>query len=247
MRRDALLAIGAALLTGSAGVLGCATTQHATKTVEQPEPVFVDAPSSNPAERDDPKAAIMRVQVLGSPGNPVTVPYVYGYPMYADGAAIQGVRMLRQDNWTGYMREDQPDANGVVHVKESFPVLGCIFEGVQEDEAHYVPFYVECDLPAPAERGKGRPAVGQLGAAAKADAVTKEPSLAKAFLGEWHATTAGFDGNEGAGYFDTAHGLVGFGFAKGKLNRVAFLFDPAEQRWRTPELWQPPPGFSVGP
>ena len=157
------------------------------------------------------------------------MPYVYGYPLYADGAAIQGVRMLRQDNWTGYMREQEPDANGVVHVKESFPVLGCSFEGVQEDEAHYVPFFVQCDLPAPTERGKARPAVGQLAAASRPMPCRRNRAWPRRFSASGTRRRPGFDGNDGAGYFDTPHGLVGFGFVKGKLNRVAFVFDPAEQ------------------
>jgi hypothetical protein len=226
---------------------GCAAAPKKLATVETQAPVIVDAPSNNPAERDDPKAAIVRVQVVGSANHPVPVPYMYGYPLYADGAAIQGIRMLRQDNWAGYMRDQQPDANGVVRVIESFPALGCSFEGIQEDETHYVPFSLQCDLPAPNERGKNRPAVGQLGFSAKAEAVPKEAGMARAFYGEWHATTPGFDGSDGAGYFDTPGGLVSFGFTKGKLSRVAFVFDPAERRWRAPELWSPPPGFLVTP
>jgi hypothetical protein len=228
-------------------LMGCAAAPPKTNTVETVAPVYVDVPSNNPAERDDPKAAIVRVQVLGTPAHPVPVPYVYGYPLYADGAAIQGLRMLRQDNWNGYVRDLQPDANGIMHVKETFPLLGCSFEGVQEDEAHYVPFYMQCELPAPSDRGKARPAIGQLSTATKADAIPKEASLAKAFLGEWHATTPGFDGTDGAGYFDTPYGLIGFGFAKSKLNRIAFVFDPTEKRWRTPELWTPPAGVAVLP
>jgi hypothetical protein len=222
-------------------------TMASSEASDRPMPVHVDAPMNNPSERDDPKAPILRVDVAGSPSNPVPVPYYYGYPMYADGPAIQGVRIMRQDNWAGYEREERQDDKGIVYVSESFPVLGCRFEGVQEDPAHYVPFYMECSVPAPADRGKSRPVVGQLAAAARADAVPREPVLAKAFLGEWHATTPGFDGTEGAAYFDTAHGLVGFSFVKSKLSRIAFLFDPAEKRWRQPELWQPPAGVSVGP
>lgn len=233
---------------------GCAAFQSnkpssssptSTESSEHALPVRVDAPMNNPSERDDPKAPIMRVEVVGSQSVPV--PYVYGYPLYADGPAIQGVRIMRQDNWAGYEREQRQDDKGIVYVSESFPVLGCRFEGIQEDDAHYVPFYVECSVPAPADRGKTRPVVGQLPALSRADAVPREPVLAKAFLGEWHATTPGFDGTEGAAYFDTPHGLLGFSFVKGKLSRVAFLFDPAEKRWRQPELWQPPAGVSIGP
>lgn len=223
------------------------STTEPTSEAEPAAPVYVDAPMNNPAERDDPKAPIMRIAVFGSSTRPVAVPYFYGYPLYADGAALQGVRLMRQDNWSGYEREEHQDDNGVEQVSETFPSLGCIFHGVQEDEAHYVPFYVECDVPPPPDRGKNRDVVGDLASGAKADAVPKEPILAKAFLGDWHATTPGFDGEEGAGYFDTPNGLLGFGFVKGRLHRVAFLFDPAEKRWRMPEIWQPPAGVSITP
>jgi hypothetical protein len=232
----------AACQHGRQGETGSSTLEE----TEAAATVAVDMPSSKPAERDDAKAPLLRVELRGSPAQPVAVPYLYGYPLYADGPALQGVRMLRQENWTGYMREERKNPDGVMHVIESFPELGCFFEGVQQDDSHYVPLYLECDLPAPKERGSKRPVVGQVGIGAKVDAVTKEPSLAKAFLGEWHAKTPDFDGGSGAGYFDTAYGLLGFGFKKNKLNSVAFVFDAPEQRWRKPELWQAPLGYTVG-
>lgn len=212
---------------------------------ERSEPVAVEMPASNPAERDDAKAPQLRVDLRGPDGQPVAVPYLYGYPLYAEGPAIQGVRMLRQENWTGYAREEHKGQDGLIRVVETFPELGCVFDGVQEDEGRYVPLSMECEVPAPKKRGPKRPVVGTIQPGAKADAVPREPSLAQAFLGEWHATTAGFDGANGAGYFDTPHGLIGFGFKKGKLNSIGFVFDPPEKRWRNPDLWTPPAGYAV--
>jgi hypothetical protein len=210
-------------------------------------PVAVELPASHPKERNDVTAPLLRVELRGASAQPVAVPYLYGYPLYADGPALEGLRMLRQENWTGYSREERKEQDGVVRVLERFPELGCVFDGVQEDETHYVPLALECSLPAPKKRGAKRPVVGSLGAGVKPDAMLKEPSLAKAFLGEWHAMTPGFDRGNGAGYFDTPHGLIGFGFKKGRLDSVGFVFDPPETRWRKPELWQAPAGYAVPP
>jgi hypothetical protein len=238
------------------GLLGCKSAHsHASSSTEggedttasHAEAVEVEAPSNNPAERDDAKAAVLRVDLRGPEAQPVPVPYVYGYPLYAEGPALQGVRMLRQDNWLGYTREERKSQDGLVRLVETFPEIGCVFEGVQEDVGRYVPLSMECEQPAPKKRGGKRPVVGAVQAGAKADAVPKEPSMAKAFLGEWHATTAGFESGNGAAYFDTPHGLIGFGFKKGRLNSIGFVFDPPEKRWREPELWQPPAGYAVTP
>jgi hypothetical protein len=202
--------------------------------------IQVEAPISAPAERDDKKAALIRVAVFGSSSQPVGVPYLYGYPLYADGGALQGVRLLRQDNWGGAERTDQPGPDGVVHVTERLPALNCEFTGIQEDETKYVPISVECDLPAPRDRGGVRPVIGSIGAGARPAAVLQDPSIEKAFLGEWHAKSQGFDAGDGVGYFDTPHGLLGFKFKNGKLAAVSFTFAPPEQRWRTQELWSEP-------
>jgi len=208
--------------------------------------VALDLPSSQPPERDDPKAPLLKLTMLGSSSRPVVVPYVYGYPLYAEGSGVQGVRMLRQENWTGYVREENRDSDGVVHVVERFPVLGCLFDGVQQDEEHYVPMSMQCDVPAPKERGNKRPVIGEVVAGAKADSVPKDAALAKAFLGEWHATSPELANGNGIGYFDTPSGLLGFGFKKNKLNQAMFVFDTTEQRWRDPELWRAPLGYEVG-
>ncbi|MFI5306146.1 MAG: hypothetical protein ACHQ53_02270 [Polyangiales bacterium] len=239
--------VGAVILLGACH-LGQTKTQQTTPEQQAgtAEPVALDLPSSQPAERDDPKAPLLHLSLLGASNRPVVVPYVYGYPLYAEGAGAQGVRMLRQENWTGYVREENKDNDGVIHVIERFPALGCFFEGVQQDETHYVPLAVQCDLPAPKERGNKRPVIGELAVGAKVAEVPKEASLAKAFLGEWHATSTDLPTGTGVGYFDTPNGLLGFGFKKNRLTHVIFLFDASEQRWRNDELWRAPLGYEVG-
>lgn len=212
---------------------------------ERVQVISLDLPKTNPPERDDTRAALLRLDLLGEKSQPVVVPYFYGYPLYAEGSAVQGLRMFRQENWEGYSKEERADADGVVHLIESFPVLGCVFEGVQEDESTYVPLSLECNVPPPKARGAQRPLVGTLSTKTKAEAIPTDGSLSKAFLGEWHATKAAPDGVIEAGYFNTPYGLVGFNFKKGKVSGVSFVFDPAERRWRKPELWMAPLGYTV--
>jgi len=77
-------------------------------TVEQaPSAVMVDVPGSNPKERDDETAPLLKTAVHGKAPNQIVVPSVYGYPLYAEGAALEGLRLLRQDNWNGYDRQEQ--------------------------------------------------------------------------------------------------------------------------------------------
>ncbi len=206
--------------------------------------IALDPPMSGPPERDDRKAPIVRVAVFGSSSEPVAVPYIYGYPLYADGSARDGVRLMRQDNWTGFERDEQNGEDGLTHVVEHLPALNCQFLGIQEDIGRYVPQSVECALPMGKERGGARPVVGGIVPGMKPAAVLSDPALAKAFLGEWHAKTPGFDSGTGIGYFDTPHGLLGFGFKNGRLSTVSFVFAATEAAWRAPELWLEPAGYS---
>jgi hypothetical protein len=202
--------------------------------------IVLDTPTSTPIERDDRKAPLLRVAVFGSSSQPIGVPYLYGYPLYAQGTALQGVRLLRQDNWAGLDRTEQEGEGGVINVVEKLPSLNCEFTGVQEDVNRYVPLSMTCDLPAPKSRGGVRPVIGDIGAGARVAAVLAEPTIAKAFLGEFHAQTPGLDSGDGVGYFDTPDGLLGFGFKNGKLSSVSFVFAPPQQSWRTQELWAEP-------
>lgn len=210
----------------------------------QARSIVLDTPTSSPVERDDRKAPVVRVAVFGTSSEPVGVPYLYGYPLYASGTALQGVRLMRQDNWQGVERTEQEGEGGVVHVTERLPSLDCEFTGIQEDVGRYVPLSIECDLPTP-RRGAARPVVGDVGPGARIEAVLQEPSLAKAFLGEFHAQTPGLESGDGVGYFDTPDGLLGFGFKNGRLTSVSFVFAQPQAGWRTAELWSEPIAYGA--
>jgi hypothetical protein len=200
--------------------------------------VPVELPWDASAVRDDEAAPIVKVDL---PDGKSPVPYLYGYPIYAAGSALDGIRKLRQDNWTGVEREESEDSDGVVHVVERFPELACTFEGIKESAVAYVPWQLSCELPAPKRfGGKKRPVVGALDARATPAQVVKEPSLARAFLEDWHLAEEGLERGTGTGYFNTDHGQLGFEFEKGHLARVVYLFDAPEKRWRKPELWVQP-------
>jgi len=211
----------------------------------QAQSIVLDSPSSAPAERDDRTAPVVRVAVFGTSSEPVGVPYLYGYPLYAEGTALQGVRLMRQDNWAGIERTEQEGEGGVVRVVEKLPALECEFIGIQEDIGKYVPLSIQCDLPSARGRNGGRPAVGEVTAGARSADVLSEPTLSKAFLGEFHAQTPGLDAGDGTGYFDTPSGLLGFEFKNDKLVAVSFLFSPPQTSWRTPELWNEPIAYGA--
>jgi hypothetical protein len=82
--------------------------------------------------------------------------------------------------------------------------------------------------------------VGDVTPGARVAAVLAEPTLAKAFLGEFHAQTPGLESGDGIGYFDTPDGLLGFGFKNGKLATVSFVFAQPQTGWRTQDLWNEP-------
>lgn len=212
---------------------------------EQARSIVLDTPASAPAERDDRKAPIVRVEVFGTSSEPIGVPYLYGYPLYAEGTALQGVRLMRQDNWSGLERTEQEGEAGVVRVTEKLPSLHCEFVGIQEDAGTYVPLSIECELPSARGRGAARPVIGDVAPGARVAAVLSEPSLAKAFLGEFHAQTPGLEAGDGVGYFDTPHGLLGFGFRNGRLASVSFVFSPPQTSWRTQALWAEPLAYGA--
>jgi hypothetical protein len=249
------MAIHAALALGACGLgrpsdksEGADATSGGSSSGYAPEAsrsIVLDTPTSSPIERDDKKAPLLRVAVFGSSSQPVGVPYLYGYPLYAQGTALQGVRLMRQDNWAGLDRTEQEGEGGVINVVEKLPSLDCEFTGIQEDVTRYVPLSVTCDLPAPKARGGVRPVIGEIGPGARVAAVLAEPTLAKAFLGEFHAQTPGLESGDGVGYFDTPDGLLGFGFKNGKLTSVSFVFAPPQESWRTPELWAEPASYGA--
>lgn len=203
--------------------------------------VKVEMAHGVPIGRDETGQAILRVDVFESRKELIAVPYLYGYPLFSGKGASAGIRKLRHENWEGYERVEHESKDGLLHVTEKFPALRCRFEGVQESPEKYVPLSLVCAVPPTPELGGAKRAVvGGLRAGATPSEVRNEPSLVHAFLGEWHATSPGFNGKEGTGYFATPDGLLGFEFEKGRLSRVAFLFDAPTKEWRRPELWAAP-------
>jgi hypothetical protein len=193
--------------------------------------------------RDDVEAPVVQVLLLNDGKRGVPVPYVYGYPIYPEGEAVQGLLKLRQDNMEGESREQREDERGVVHVRELLPKLGCVIEGVQETETQFVPLELRCDVPPPRDLGGAkRPVFGDVRAGAAPRDVLAQPIVAKAFYGDFHLQSDGLDKGkgEGTGYFNTDHGQLAFGFAKGKLVSVSYLFDPPVKAWRDPALWAGP-------
>lgn len=198
----------------------------------------LEMPWDPAAVRDDEKAPIVKVERTE---RQTVVPYLYGYPLYAAGSAVHGIRKLRQDHWTGMERALTEDAEGVQHVVERFPELGCTFEGIQESATVYVPWQLTCEVPAPQRfGGKQRPVVGALGTRAKPAELVQEAGLSTAFLGEWHMAEGELERGNGTGYFNTAHGQLGFRYEGGQLASVVYLFDAPDKRWRKPELWMQP-------
>lgn len=234
------------ILAACCGITACALFSGSKTTGEvSPKPkrraVVVELPWDSTKVRDDAKAPIVSVVVLDDGADGVPVPYLYGYPLYADGEAKQGVFKLRADNRQGAAFSDRTDEHGVVHRTESLPQIGCTLEGFQEAEDRFAPVSLRCALPAPkAYGGRDRPVVGKLKVGARAADVVHEPSLEKAFLGEWHLVDGQPDKGAGSGYFNTDHGQLAFEFVKGRLGAVTYYFDPGVKGWRTPVLWMGP-------
>lgn len=233
----------AALLACIVSCGGAKTSKNAeesTTPVRATKAVVVDVPWDTSA-RDDINSAILRVAVLDDGADGVIVPYLYGYPIYAENNTSRAIFKLRQDNWTGAEPEEFEDAAGVRHYNENIVALGCVIEGIKESDTRLVPLSIICQLPPPKKYGGvRRPAVGALATGAKAEEIIQEPSIRKAFLGGWHLVSDDFDTGNGIAYFNTAHGLLAFGFTGGRLDRIAYYFSPSEKRWQEPTLWIKP-------
>ena len=200
-------------------------------------PVHISLPRESTALRDDRKAPILQVSSSGN----VVFPTVYGYPIYPEGDAAQGIVMLRRDNWGSMRKSEKPDEAGVVHEIEEYTELGCRFDGVRENANKFVPLSLTCDLPPPKGMGGAkRPVIGSLMAGAKAEQVLKDQSVEEVFLGQWHLKTEYFDNGSGLGFFNTTHGQLAFGFSKKKLQRFVYYFDPNVKGWQNPTLWVKP-------
>jgi hypothetical protein len=240
LERSLLIAAWLACLLGCGGAKKSKIADDSTTPVRVTHAVVVDVPWDTSA-RDDVNSAILRVAIIDNGVDGVLVPYLYGYPLYAENNAARALFKLRQDNWTGAEPEEFEDESGVRHYREKLVELGCIIEGIRESETRLVPLSIVCQLPAPKKLGGAkRPAVGGVRTGAKAEEIIREPSIRKAFLGGWHLTSDDFDTGNGIGYFNTAHGLLAFGFTTGRLDRIAYYFSPSEKRWQEPTLWIKP-------
>jgi hypothetical protein len=225
--------------------LGCATfgSKPASSEAEaEPETlansnVTVTMPREAAAVRDNRNAPILQVATAGS----VVFPYVYGYPIYPDGDAARGISTLRAENWTGARQADHQDEAGVVHATEDLPQLGCRFDGIRENINKFVPLSLTCELPAPKSLGGAkRPVLDNVAAGAKAEQLLQDKTIQDTFMGAFHLTSDDFAAGSGTGYFNTTHGQLAFVFARKKLTRFVYYFDPSVKGWQNPALWVKP-------
>jgi hypothetical protein len=225
--------------------LGCATFgQKPAPNEAEAEPetaaggtVAVAMPREAAAVRDNRNAPILQVATAGS----VVFPYVYGYPIYPDGDAARGISSLRSENWTGARQADRQDEAGVVHASEDLPQLGCRFDGIRENVNKFVPLSLTCELPAPKSLGGAkRPVLDNVAAGAKAEQLLQDKTIQDTFMGAFHLTSDDFAAGSGTGYFNTTHGQLAFVFARKKLTRFVYYFDPSVKGWQNPALWVKP-------
>ena len=217
------------------------STRESTAAERRPKKAVVVSVPWDTSVHDDRSGPVLKVTVFDDGRDGVPVPFIYGYPLYSGGSAARGVLKLRQDNWKDVKLEEYLDEEGVVHFREEFRSLKCTIEGVKESQNKHVPRSLQCDLPSPRKLGgRKRPVVGELRTGALADDVVKEPSIAEAFLGEWHLVDDGFESGNGVAFFNTESGLLAFGFKRQRLVRIGFYFDPRDKRWQEPMLWMKP-------
>ena len=228
-------------------ILGCATTNSttpaATSNTVTPQTfdlgankhVAVEMPAEAAEVRQNAKAPILSVVTVDE----VVYPYVYGYPLYPEGDAARGIAELRKAAAEGAKRSKSADKDGVVHIAEELPAIGCRFEGIRESKTKFVPVSLTCDLPAPsALGGANRPVLGTISAGAKADEILKEPTVVENFLGAFHLTSDDFAGGSGTAFFNTTHGQVGLVFKAQKLDRFVYYFDPGVAGWHDQKSWE---------
>lgn len=228
-------------------VLGCATTSTitqapATNSVASAElnpgadkHVAVEMPAEAAAVRANASAPILSVVTIDE----VVYPYVYGYPIYPEGDGARGIAELRKASSEGVRRSKSSDKDGVVHVVEELPAIGCRIDGIRENKAKFVPVSLTCDLPAPSALGGAkRPVLGAIAAGAKAEEVLKEPTVVENFLGAFHLTSDDFAGGSGTAFFNTTHGQIAFVFKGQKLDRFVYYFDPGVAGWQNQKSWE---------
>jgi hypothetical protein len=129
----------------------------------------------------------------------------------------------------------------VVHASEDLPQLGCRFDGIRENVNKFVPLSLTCELPAPKSLGGAkRPVLDNVAAGAKAEQLLQDKTIQDTFMGAFHLTSDDFAAGSGTGYFNTTHGQLAFVFARKKLTRFVYYFDPSVKGWQNPALWVKP-------
>jgi hypothetical protein len=234
--------LGIALLPALA--VGCATTAQAPTSSSNAISNFnlgadkhvpVEMPAEAAEVRENVSAPILGIVTIDE----VVYPYVYGYPLYPEGDGARGIRELRKASAEGAKVSKRRDGDGVQHVTEELPAIGCRFTGVRESRDKYVPVSLSCDLPAPkALGGAKRPVLGALNAGAKADEILKEPTVEEHFMGAFHLTSEDFAKGSGTAFFNTTHGQLALVFKNQKLDHFVYYFDPGVAGWQNQATWE---------
>lgn len=197
--------------------------------------VPVEMPAEAADVRSNVSAPILSVVTIDE----VVYPYVYGYPLYPEGDGARGIAELRKAAAEGARLTKLRDRDGVQHVSEDLPAIGCRFEGIRESRQKFVPVSLSCGLPAPkALGGAKRPVLGALAAGAKAEEILKEPTVEEHFMGAFHLTSADFAGGSGTAFFNTTHGQIALVFKSQKLDHFVYYFDPGVTGWQNPATWE---------
>jgi hypothetical protein len=100
---------------------GKSANQSAPESTGAKPAIVVDMPWETTKARDDTAAPVLTVIVIDNGDDGVAVPYLYGYPLYAEGDAQRGIMKLRHDNWEGSNREHVPAEDGVTRIRETLP------------------------------------------------------------------------------------------------------------------------------
>lgn len=232
--------------------IGCATAHTATPAsrgtaltsfnlgADKHPPVAM--PPEAEQVRANASAPILSVMTIDE----VVYPYVYGYPLYPEGDAARGIAELRKVSGDGARHSQSADEDGVVHVVEELPAIGCRFDGVLDggqnevvgSRAAFVPVSLTCHVPAPkALGGAKRPVLGAVSAGAKAEEILKEPTVVENFQGAFHLTSDDFAGGSGTAFFNTTHGQIALVFKDQKLDAVTYYFDPGVAGWLDQRSW----------
>jgi hypothetical protein len=222
--------------------VGCATAGQAPTSnaiaefnLGADKHVPVEMPTEAAEVRENVSAPILSVVTIDE----VVYPYIYGYPLYPEGEGARGIVELRKASAENAKVTKARDPDGVQHVSEDLPAIGCRFEGIREPSAKFVPVSLKCDLPAPkALGGAKRPVLGGLSAGAKAAEILKEPTVEENFMGAFHLTSDDFAAGSGTAFFNTTHGQLALVFKNQKLDHFVYYFDPGVPGWQNQATWE---------